>query len=188
MDLPKKDGFKEPYLYPTPKLKIYGIATLVAILSIVLLFEYLLPLENEGLVIFILGFIIIGSLTNILNTELHERTHYRVGSLLGYDPEMTLPWHRQSGRVWFPGQFVDANHNVMSLLSPLIFLSFVYAVLIFANFHWMMTLAIAIMFIMNAAGSGADIYGAYFDYKLPAGSIVYFPEGDEESYIFEPLN
>lgn len=188
MEPPKRSGYEEPYQYPKPKI-IYGIALTVALLTIILLYDQLSPVMSEGILHFLVGFVIIGSISNSVNTEFHERTHYKVGVLLGYEPALNIPWHRQSGSVDFPGQFVDANHNVVSLLSPLTLLSFIYSVVILADFHWSVSLIIAIMFITNAAGSGADIYGAYYDYKLPEGSLVYFPDGEEKvSYIYEPID
>jgi hypothetical protein len=51
----------------------------------------------------------------------------------------------------------------------------------------MISLLFAGLFFENSLASVADIYGAYFDSKLPENSRVYFPKtGERESYIYEP--
>lgn len=185
--LPEKEGFERTGEYPQPTYRVLAIALMIAILTIFLTRNALHPIFQLDGIHRYLAFLAMFGVLYPINLEIHEGVHFAVHELLGYNPEKTIPWHHAYGFVNTPGQFVEASHNIVNLLAPLVLLNFVYATLIVADLSWTVSLVGAVLFIDNSVGSAADLYGAYFDYKLPPGSLVYFPiSGEKESHIYEP--
>jgi hypothetical protein len=109
----------------------------------------------------------------LIFTEVHERLHYISFSLLGYNPKI----HRRYGvahRVTPPNQFVDANQNILALLTPLFVIGLFSSWIVLLNIDSTLTFYLGnVIFIWNTMWSIYDVSGAYRDYMFPDNTLVY---------------
>ncbi|MFC7047307.1 DUF3267 domain-containing protein [Halobacteriaceae archaeon GCM10025711] len=182
---------KSPYEYPQSRLRLAVAVLILLVISLPgwpvirhqtdLLLDSMAPISWTTAGLLMLGLFAMVPFTILL----HEPVHYLTMKLLGYNPE--IQWIAVNPNVSAPGQRMDATHNVISLLAPLVVLDAVALLVVFVDVHPVVSLVAAGVFVVNSLASANDVSGAWFDYRLPAGSQVEFRKenGQTVSYIYE---
>lgn len=121
----------------------------------------------------------------VIKTAIHEFIHAGANHALGLD--FQINWELLNPNVSTDSNYVTRGESITTLLTPLVVInSIAYLGMLTATdpitaFVW------ALIFILNAAGSGSDIYGSLVVGSLPRGTVICTMwDSHRESYIYRP--
>ncbi|TKX64798.1 DUF3267 domain-containing protein [Halorubrum sp. GN12_10-3_MGM] len=128
------------------------------------------------------GFSIIAFGTVIL----HEHVHKAVMKYFGYSAEIN--YGVPISYALIEEQMIERNHNLISLISPLMVISSVSLGASYLIPNQLFTVLFAGIFVVNTVSASGDIQGFITLFRRPSGTVIYHTHenGIPRSFIYEP--
>lgn len=197
-------GYYEPDLYPEVNKLSDLIFTrhgrrIIATESLLILFGlWVVPIDYSmlielveslewvgaaGILVFIFGGPI---LVYRITLRIHEHIHRIVNEYYGYQVEIQYGILKAIALV--ENQWIERNHNLRSLLAPLLVISSISYVISLFSTSLMISVVFGLVFFLNTAMSCSDVYGFTNLIRRPKGTLAWHIETKSglKSFIYEP--
>lgn len=122
----------------------------------------------------------------ILTVVVHENIHRVADEAFGYDAKIEYGFPRSI--AWMEDQWIKREHNIVSLVAPLLVISTVAYILGATSTDPVIVGGFGFIFIFNTVDSGGDVHAVLFLLARPRGTLSWMTDTEDgpRSFIYEP--